>query len=77
MLHGHLHRCVLGRLSRSAIVRRRGCIEVPYDDSWPHHSKLPVGLHEVFEERHRGFSKGDVYVDDDQLPRLAHQFICR
>ena len=52
-------------------------MEVAYDDSRPHHGKLPVGLHEVFEECLRGVSKGDMYVDDIQLPRWAYQFICR
>ena len=33
------------------------------------HGKLSVGLYEMFEERLRGVSKGDVYVDDIQLPR--------
>ena len=39
--------------------------------------QLPVGLHEVFEECLHGVSKGDMYVDDIQLPRWADQFICR
>ena len=31
----------------------------------------------MFEERLRGVSKGDVHVDDIQLPRWAYQFVCR
>ena len=31
----------------------------------------------MFEECLRGVFKGDMYVDDIQLPRWAHQFICR
>ena len=30
----------------------------------------------MFEESLRGVSKGDMYVDDIQLPRLANKFIC-
>ena len=31
----------------------------------------------MFEECLRGVSKADMYVDDIQLLRWAHQFICR
>ena len=31
----------------------------------------------MFGECLRGVSKGDMYVDDIQLPRWADQFICR
>ena len=75
MLHGHLHRCVLGCLPPPAIVHRWGRVEVSYEDSRPHHGELSVGLHEVFEECLCGVSKGDMNADDVQLPRRADQFV--
>ena len=76
MLHGHLHRCVLGCLPPPAIVHRWGRVGVSHDGSRPHHGQLPVSLHEVLEERLSCVSKGDTNVDDFQLLRRADKFVC-
>ena len=70
MLHGHLHRCVLGHLSPSASSADGAALKSPMMTVGPI-GKLSVGLHEVFEECLRGVSKGDMYVDDIQAATLG------
>ena len=67
VLHGHPYYRVVRCWSPPAVVHCRGGIEVSYDDAGAYHGQLSVGLHEVLEERVRGFAERDMQLDDVEL----------
>ena len=56
----------VGRPPRSSIVG--AALKSTLMPPWFHHGQLPVGFHEVLEERVCGVPEWDMHVDEVQLP---------
>ena len=68
--------CMVLRCGLSPSVRRGGGgVHVADDDCWGEHGHLAVCLCEGLEEGFRGIAKGDVGVDDVELPSVPDDLI--
>ena len=66
---------VLGCGLPSSVRRGRGGVHVADDDGGGEHGHLAVCFGQGFEEGFRGFAKGDLGIDDVELPSVRDDLV--